>query len=160
MNCLIRAAWSELLPPRLLVRLLVRLLRLLGPNPVGLLDPPPVLTLALGNKADTACWIADEFVFSKVTIRTVRLASLAALSSVKTKASTCLNRASLADTTRALVRLSTPIVIFTPPLLLPPRELLPRLLPPPPPPINIANGLAPCELPRPLERLLEVSSSL
>lgn len=159
MNCLIRAAWSELLPPRLLVRLLVRLLRLLGPNPVGLLDPPPVLTLALGNKADTACWIADEFVFSKVTIRTVRLASLAALSSVETKASTCLNRASLADTTRALVRLSTPIVIFTPPLLLPPRELLPRL-PPPPPPINIANGLAPCELPRPLERLLEVSSSL
>ena len=158
MNARIRAAWSALLPPRLLVRLLVRLP---CPNVDGPLDPPPVLTLALGNKADTACWIADELVFSSVTIRTVRLASLAAMSSVSTKDSTCLNRASLADTTRALVRLSTPIVIFTPPLLLlPPRELPPRLLPPPPP-INIANGLPPCcELPRPLDRLLEVSSSL
>ena len=112
MNWRIRAAWSLLLAPLLERPVLERLE--VGPNPVGRLDPPPVLTLALGSRAETACWIAVELVFSSVTIRTVRLASLAAVSSVSTNASTCLNSESLAETTRALVRLSTPSVIFTP----------------------------------------------
>jgi hypothetical protein len=116
MNWRIRAAWSP--PAALLERPLLErpLLERLeeGPNPVGRVDPPPVLTLALGSSADTACWIADELVLCRVTIRTVRLASMAAVSSVVTNASTCLNSASLAETTSALVRLSTPSVIFTP----------------------------------------------
>ena len=162
MNCCIRAAWL------LLPVLPERPLRLLPPKPDGRLAPAPVLTLALGNKAETACWMADELVFSRVTIFTVRLASMAASSSVATRFSTCLNSESLAETIRALVRLSTPRVILTPlrPPLLPPRLL------PPPPPINIANGfellpprlpprlLPPRLLPPPPERPLEASSSL